>query len=154
VSHQVDAGSRGQGHPPNYGWSWVALCLALALHVTDEALTDFLSVYNPTVLAIRQRLPFLPIPTFTFQVWLGGLILAVIVLLALSIFAFRASKWMAILAYIFGIIMVANGSQHIVGSIYMGRLMPGVYSSPLLLICSIYLLMSVWRHRRDAAGHI
>src|SRR5262249_28092635 len=42
---------------------------------------------------------------------------------------------MSPLAYVFGIIMLANGLQHIVGSIYMERLMPGVYSSPLLLIC-------------------
>ena len=137
---------------PNYAWAWVALCLALALHVTDEALTDFLSVYNPTALAIRQRLPFLPLPTFTFQVWLAGLILAVILLLALSPFAFREAKWIAIPAYMFGVLMLGNGLQHIIGSIYMGRLMPGVYSSPLLVICSVYLLMSVRRRGRAAAS--
>ncbi len=131
----------------NFGWAWVALCLAFALHVTDEALTDFLSVYNPTVRAIRQRLPFLPLPTFTFKVWLIGLASAVMLLLALSPFAFRGARRMAPLAYVFGIIMIANGLQHIAGSIYLGRLAPGVYSSPLLLICSIYLLINV-RHRK------
>jgi hypothetical protein len=39
--------------------------------------------------------------------------------------------------------MIANGMLHIAGSIYMERLMPGVYSSPLLLICSVYLIMKV-----------
>ena len=130
----------------NYGWAWVALCVALALHIADEALTDFLSFYNPTASAIRRRLPFLPLPTFTFGIWLAGLIFAVILLLALSTFAFRGAKWMATLAVIFGALMLANGLQHIVGSIYMGRLMPGVYSSPLLVICSFYLLISVRRH--------
>ena len=33
----------------------MSLCLALAAHVFDEAMTDFLSVYNPTVQAIRQK---------------------------------------------------------------------------------------------------
>ena len=33
--------------------AWILLCLALALHVFDEATTGFLGVYNPTVLAIR-----------------------------------------------------------------------------------------------------
>jgi hypothetical protein len=131
----------------NFGWAWMALCLALAFHVTDEALTDFLSVYNPTVLAIRRRLPLLPLPTFTFKVWLTGLIIAIILLLALSPFAFRGVRWMIFLAYVFGIFMAANGLQHIASSIYMGRLMPGVYSSPLLVICSIYLLLKV-RHRK------
>jgi hypothetical protein len=30
-----------------HGFAWIALCLALAVHVIDETLTDFLSVYNP-----------------------------------------------------------------------------------------------------------
>jgi hypothetical protein len=32
-----------------FGIAWIALCLAFALHIIDEALTGFLSVYNPTV---------------------------------------------------------------------------------------------------------
>jgi hypothetical protein len=133
----------------NFGSAWVTLCLALALHVTDEALTGFLSVYNPAVEAIRQRLPYLPLPTFTFGVWLTGLITAIILLLALSPFAFRKTRWMVPLAYFFGILMIANGLQHFAGSIYLGQMMPGVYSSPVLLICSIYLLKKVWK--RDGA---
>lgn len=79
---QKESTSRGQ--VSGYGWPWIALCLALALHVTDEALTDFLSVYNPTVVAIRQRLPLVPLPTFSFKLWLAGLVTSVILLLALS----------------------------------------------------------------------
>ncbi len=60
--------------PVRQAAAWVALCLALAVHVADEALTDFLSVYNPAVISIRERLPWLPLPTFTFDVWRGGLI--------------------------------------------------------------------------------
>lgn len=62
----------------NFGWAWIAFTVALALHVTDEALTDFLSVYNPSVLSIRRHVPFLPLPTFTFRVWLSGLVLGII----------------------------------------------------------------------------
>jgi hypothetical protein len=43
--------------------------IALAIHVTDEALTGFLAVYNPTVLALRAKLPFFPMPTFEFREW-------------------------------------------------------------------------------------
>ena len=71
------------------GWAWLAFCTALALHVTDEALTGFLSVYNPTILAIRPagwRFP----PTFDFQTWLTGLILAVTVGFAGSLSHIRA----------------------------------------------------------------
>ena len=63
------------------GVAWVGLCVALGIHVADEALTDFLSVYNPAVRAIRSRFPFLPLPTFTFPVWLGGLITVTVLLL-------------------------------------------------------------------------
>jgi uncharacterized protein with HXXEE motif len=126
-----------------YGWAWVALCLALAIHVVDEALTDFLSVYNPTVKALRHRWRFLPLPTFSFKVWLGGLIGAVVVLFALSPFAFGAAKWLAPLAYFFAVFMMINGLQHVAASIYMRRLMPGTYSAPLLLICAMYLLVHI-----------
>lgn len=132
----------------HHGLAWVALCLAFAAHVIDEALTDFLSVYNPAVRAIRQKFSFIPLPTFTFRVWLTGLILAVILLLLLSPYAFRRVRWITILSYPFGIIMVGNGLLHIIGSFYLGRLMPGVYSAPLLLAGSIYLLWTIRQDKR------
>jgi hypothetical protein len=127
------------------GWAWVALCLALAVHVFDEAMTDFLSVYNPAVQAIRERLPFLPLPVFTFENWLTGLITAITILMLLSPFAFRRAGWMKAIFYPFAILMLLNGLGHIAGSFYLGRLMPGVYSAPLLLAASSYLLWSVRR---------
>ena len=126
-----------------YGWAWVALCLALVIHVVDEALTGFPSVYNRAVKALRQRWRFLPLPTFSFKVWLGGLIVAVIFLFALSPFAFAVAKWLATLAYFFAAFMIINGLQHIVASVYMRRLMPSTYSAPLLLICATYLLVHI-----------
>jgi hypothetical protein len=127
------------------GWAWVSLCLALAVHVFDEAMTDFLSVYNPLVQAIRQKFSFFPMPVFTFEVWLTGLIAAIIILLLLSPFAFRQKMWMRLLSYPFAVLMLLNGLGHIAGSVYLGRLAPGVYSAPLLLAASIYLLRSVRR---------
>ena len=137
------AGSRGQ-----LFWAWISLCLALALHVIDEASTGFLQVYNPSVRALRQRWPWLPFPVFTFGVWLAGLVLAVVVLLCLSIFVLRGARWMRPIAYGFAFLMLANGLGHIVGtilgrtvgSIRFPRPMPGFYSSPILLLASLYLL--------------
>jgi len=127
----------------SFGMAWISLCVALAIHVTDEALTDFLSVYNPAVTAIRENFPLFPLPTFSFENWLTGLIIAVIFLLLLSPFAFRRAKWMIPLSYFFGIFMILNGLGHFAGSLYLGRFMPGVYSSPLLLIAAVYLISSV-----------
>jgi len=130
-------------HP--LGYAWVGLTLVLALHVADEATHDFLSVYNPSALAIRQRLPFLPLPTFTFPIWLAGLTLAVLGLLALSPPAFQGSRWLIHLSYPYALLMFANGLGHLGYSLYHETLMPGVWSSPLLLAASVWLLVAAHR---------
>jgi hypothetical protein len=130
------------------GYAWVGLTLALALHVADEAAHDFLSVYNPAVTAIRLRFPFLPLPVFSFSVWLTGLILAVLALLALAPLAFRGNRWLVRLSYPFAGLMFANGLGHIAYSLYNRTLMPGVWSSPLLLAASVWLIISARRSPR------
>jgi hypothetical protein len=125
-----------------FGYAWIFLAAALALHVTDEAMTDFLSVYNPIVRAIRERLPFLPIPTFTFGVWLTGLCIGILLLFCLSPLAFRGSRVLIWIAIPLSVIMFGNGLLHIAGSFYFGQLMPGVYSSPLLLLASAWLFIN------------
>lgn len=132
----------GGGSARRFGRAWLGLCLALAAHVVDEATTGFLAVYNPTVEAIRARFPWLPVPTFTFRVWLGLLIVAVALLLGLSVFAFRGAPWLRPLAYFFAVVMLLNAAGHAVGTIFLGRAMPGVYSSPLLFVGAIWLLVA------------
>jgi hypothetical protein len=121
----------------------VALCAALAIHVADEALSGFLSVYNPAVRAIRERVPFLPLPTFTFRIWLAGLVVAVIGLASLSPFAFARAAWMAVPASAVAVVMLGNGALHIGASLYRRRLMPGVSSAPVLIAAAVWLLLSV-----------
>ena len=127
----------------HFGPAWLGLCIAFGIHVVDEALTDFLAVYNPMVRAVRARFPFLPLPTFTFRRWLTGLVLAVVVLASLTPFAYRGAGWMRPLAYAFGIVMVGNGLLHLAGSVYMRKAMPGAYSAPLILAAAVFLLASV-----------
>jgi hypothetical protein len=129
-------------------WAWISLCLALALHVIDEASTGFLSVYNPTMMALRQRWPWLPFPLFTFGVWLAGLVVATVLLLCVSVFVLHGARWVRPIGYVFAFIMFGNGLVHIVGtilgrtvaSVRFPRPMPGFYSSPFLLLASLYLL--------------
>lgn len=128
---------------PTISHGWGALSLALALHVWDEATHDFLAVYNPTVLAMRERLPFLPLPTFSFGVWLSGLIAAVVVLLLLSVFAFRGSKWLRPIAYGLGVLMLLNGMLHLSVSVYDWEMMPGAYSSPILMAAAVWLFVQL-----------
>jgi hypothetical protein len=128
-----------------FGRAWVAMAIVIALHVTDEAATGFLDFYNPAARAVRARLPFLPLPTFTFGVWLAGLALGVAVLLVLSPRAFRGSRWIARVALPLSVLMLANGLGHIGASFYLGRLAPGVYSAPLLLVASVWLFREAWK---------
>jgi hypothetical protein len=128
--------------------AWVGMCAALAVHVVDEALTDFLSVYNPAIISLRERLPWLPLPAFTFEAWLGGLIIAVILLTVLTVFVLRGAPLMTPLSYAFGALMLGNGLLHVAGSLQLGRPMPGAYSAPLLVGAAIYLLFAVERFRR------
>ena len=140
----------------SFGRAWVALTVALAIHVTDEAITGFLSVYNPTVLAIRETFPNFFMPIFTFQVWLGGLIGLIVILLSLSPFAFRGARWIRYLAWPLAIIMLLNAGGHTLGTIFgqtvssvqFPRPMPGFYSSPLLAAASIFMM---WTLRKSSA---
>jgi Protein of unknown function with HXXEE motif len=125
-----------------FGLAWITLAAALALHAVDEAMTDFLAVYNRSVRAIRQRIPFLPLPTFTFGVWLTGLCLGILLLFALSPYAFQGNRWLVCASYPLSVLMFANGLGHLVGSLYFRRLLPGVYSSPMLVAAAVFLFLS------------
>lgn len=125
--------------------AWLALAVALGFHVFDEAAHDFLSFYNPSVAALRERLPWLPLPQFTFPVWLGGLIVGVTILLVLTPLVLMGRPGLLYASYALGVLMTFNALGHLAGSVYYGRMLPGVYSSPLLLMASLALLYTAWR---------
>jgi len=132
-----------QNAPPNrgFGIAWLLFAIALGFHVADEATHNFLSTYNPSVRAIRERFPFLSLPTFTFAVWLTLLIVGILLSLCLSPLAFRGTPWLRIVSLPLGIVVgVLNAALHIGSSIHFHRWMPGVFSSPLLLLAATYLL--------------
>jgi hypothetical protein len=145
------------GGPANYGTAWFLLCLAFCAHVADEALTGFLPIYNATVLAMRSQYKWFPMPTFEFRDWLTGLIIANIVLLLLTPFAFRNAAWLRPLAYLHAIVHLLNGTGHTLATIFgqtvstiqFARPAPGFYSSPLLFAGSIYLLIRLRATRRS-----
>ena len=129
----------------NFGYAWVAFALSVAVHVTDEAMHDFLAFYNPMALWIRSR-TFLPVPVFTFDVWLGGLIAGILLLLALAPLAFKGNRVLRFIAWPLAILVgIGNAFGHIGSSIYYERWMAGVYSAPLLLAAGIWLLLAAGR---------
>lgn len=133
--------------------AWLALMAALALHVVDEAVNDFLPLYNETVLALRERILVSP-PTFTFPIWLGGLIVAISIGLLVTPWIARGGKGARIVCTVLGVLMTANAIAHFAGSVALGRAMPGVWSSPFLLAAAVWTvrqgLTGDWPHGAPA----
>jgi hypothetical protein len=136
---------------PRYplGRAWLTLTGALALHVADEAAHDFLAVYNPAVRALREAAPWLPLPTFNFGLWLTGLILAVMLLFAFTPVAVHGRRWIVVVAHVYALLMLGNGTVHLGYSVYSHAVMPGAWSSPLLLATAVWLWLEARRAWRE-----
>ncbi len=141
----------GRDRGTRHARAWLLLVGALALHVADEALTGFLAFYNPLVESIRARLPWFPMPTFTFGAWLGGLALVVLALASLTPAVRRGGVAALAASWVFGGLMFLNGLAHLGGSVWFGRWLPGATSAPLMLVASFFLMRVTWRRHRDAA---
>lgn len=141
----------------SFGSAWFALTVAFALHVFDEAATGFLAVYNPTVIAMRARWRWFPMPTFGFREWLVGLIVAVMFCFALTPLAAQGVRWLRPLAWLYAVIQFSNAIGHTIGtilghtvaSVTFPRPAPGFYSSPFLFIGSVWLMV---RLQKSAAS--
>jgi hypothetical protein len=139
------------GSKQRFGIWWLAFGYTLALHVLDEAGHDFLSVYNPSALFLRRFVPFFPV--FTFRQWIGSLLCALTVWLALAPLAFRGYKWQKWLAIPVAVLAgIGNALGHILSSIYLWRFMPGVYSAPLILLSGTMLLRRALEKESVAAA--
>ncbi|MFC1564256.1 HXXEE domain-containing protein [candidate division KSB1 bacterium] len=120
--------------------AWLSMVTLLAFHVFDETVNDFLPWYNQNVLNMREQFGFFPAPKFSFEVWLGGLIGAVVIACLLTLIVAKGGKIIRIVTTILGILMVLNALIHIGGSVYTGRMLPGTWSSPFLLAASIFVV--------------
>ena len=136
-----------------FGRPWIALTIAFALHVIDEAATGFLGIYNPSVTAMRARFGWFPMPTFEFREWLVGLIAGVVLCFALTPLAASNARWLRPLAWFYAFLMFFNAMGHTVFTI-LGRTVesvtfprpaPGFYSSPFLFVGSIWLIARLWK---------
>ena len=122
--------------------------MSLGVHVADEASNDFLPLYNALIESLRDRYAWLPFPTFSYPVWLGGLIVLVLALLAMTPLVLHGYRWLRRLSYFLGILMIANAIGHLLASIWLRDFVAGVYSSPLLLVAAIALLVTAARSGR------
>lgn len=128
------ARDRSRDFSPRRFHAWMLLCAALAVHITDEATTGFINLYNPAVVAMG-----LPALQMTFPLWIGLLALGVAGLLILSIWVRRGTFWTIQAAYAFSFLMGSNALAHLVYSLHRGAWMSGAYTSPLLLAAAAWL---------------
>ena len=136
--------SNNQAHRA-HGRAWLLLCLLLAAHVFEEATTGFIEVFYPLLERLRERFG-IPIPTPPrFEVWLAILIVVVSLLITLTPLVYRGARWLRTGSYVFAGLMIANGVNHLVSPIYLGRFLPGHYTSPLLIAGSIWLIAKARR---------
>lgn len=93
-------------------------------------------------------------PTLEFDWWLAVLIVAVAALAALTPLVYRGAAWARPASYVLGVAMMANGVHHLLSPLYLGRFLPGQYTSPLLVIASLWLITTARRTRQaaDAGG--
>ncbi len=123
------------------GVAWVLMISAISIHVFDEAVTDFLPFYNGLALSLRGRLGLSLLPMFSYEAWLGGLIAGIMICFSLTPLVDRGSRLIRLFATLLGILMVVNALSHMLGSAYFGRLLPGFWSSPFLLLTALLVVI-------------
>jgi hypothetical protein len=114
---------------------------AISIHVLDEAVTDFLPLYNGVAVKLKESLGFSLLPIFSFEIWLGGLIAGIIICFLLTPLVNRGGRFIRTFATVLGMLMVVNALGHMVGSAYVGRLLPGFWSSPILLLTALLVVI-------------
>lgn len=57
----------------------------------------------------------------------------------------RGGKIIRAVTVVLGILMLFNALGHLLGSMYFGRILPGMWSSPLLFLAALYVVIQGFR---------
>ena len=128
--------------------SYLLFVMSLMLHVTDETINHFLDFYNPLVQKLKERLTFFPFPTFSFSIWITGLGLLIVILLILTPVVYSRKKFILLIMRVFAILMIFNGLGHLAFSIYYGKIIAGMLSSPFLIFFSAFFFFQAQKNSR------
>lgn len=137
-----------------HAFAWLVLSVHIGAHVAEEALTGFLDVWNPVLASLRQRYG-LPLPDVTYGEWLTILIIAVVGLIGVTPLVARGLHGLVPASYALAVLMIANGANHLLSPLYLGRFLPGQFTSPFLILASIWLIVRTWQvsHPGALAAH-
>jgi hypothetical protein len=132
--------------------AWFVLCVLLALHLAEEAASGDYRAYGQALDLLRVFFPQLPIPHFNFTVWLVDIAGAIIVLFLLTGLVHRNYQIMRPASFALAIFTTANAMLHILLSLASDRILAGTLTSPLLLVASLFLLLTIPRAEHASAG--
>ncbi|HXV73365.1 MAG TPA: HXXEE domain-containing protein [Sphingomonadales bacterium] len=120
--------------------AWLVLVAVLAVHVFDEAVTDFLPFYNGIVSSLKEKWGFFPMFAFpSVEAWLGALIVALTIGFALTGLVARGGLGIRVFVTFTAVMMVGNGLGHLLGSLYFGHPIPGFWSAWLVLPAALWM---------------
>lgn len=126
--------------------AWFTLCAVLAAHIVEEAQ----AVSGAGIEVLRLFFPALP--PFQYSIWLVDIVGALVALLALTWQVQRQNPWMRPASYAFALFTTANAMMHLLLSYAEGEVLAGTVTAPLMLIASLFLLVSIPRENHRAAG--
>jgi len=129
--------------------AWVALTLALAVHVVESALRDYLSFYNPLAMSLRDMLLWTWMPTFTFAAWIGGWTVILAALFGMAWFAAYGARWVVWAAFAYAEVTFLFAAAKLGFAVYLEKAIPGVYTAPLILAASTWLTLESLRALRS-----
>ncbi len=133
--------------------AWLALTVALTLHVAEGAIRDYLSFYNPLAMSLRDMLLWTWMPTFTFAAWLGVWTAILAALYGLTWFAAYPARWIVLAALVYADVIFLFAGAKLGFALYLQKAIPGVYTAPLLLAASVWLtLEALFALRRGRAA--
>lgn len=76
-----------------------------------------------------------------FGTWITTIGALVAMLFALTPWVYRGARWLVRGSYVLAALMIGNGLNHLLSPRYLGRFLPGEYTSPLLIAASIWLIV-------------
>ncbi|RJP82581.1 MAG: hypothetical protein C4524_00625 [Candidatus Zixiibacteriota bacterium] len=91
-------------------FAWLGLCLALGLHVAEEAATGFPAFFNRQAAALREWWPGLPLPDLAPEPWLAAMLALTAVLTLPAVRLFQGRGGMTWFSRAFAVIMMVIGA--------------------------------------------
>ena len=121
-------------------FSFIGLILFQIFMSLEELIRGYPRFITIITQKIHVRIPSMPIIEISNQLFMFSSLIIIIILFIFLGLVFIESKWSRIMAIIIGILMVLNGTFHIVSSIYFKMYIPGSISAIGVIIFGLLVI--------------